>query len=113
MDYKKMELTVYKETLSRLKKTRIYQLIFTSLCFINAIIYTYLATTKDDTSIMNIILPSIWWFCFCVNLYTSKKSNKFINDTQEKHDKVLKDVDYPKYISQQRRKKLKKLKKIF
>lgn len=75
------------------------------------ILYTFLSFV--NFSLMNILFVILWVIISYTNISTFKSLKKSLFSLENEYYTYLKKVDYPKYIKQQRNKKLKKIKRLF
>ena len=109
-DLLQMYDTAIKSSIKKNKWNKIYLL----LCLINTALYSfnvYSNILKDKSIIFPIITLSLWITAAALTYFLNiKRTTKLINENKEFYNNTLKIVDYPKYIKEQRAKKLKKLK---
>lgn len=107
----KIELEFVSNILNSKKKSNKLYLFIVILFLLNAIMYSVLAIINNNELIFNLIIAVIWFVGFGVNLHMHIKNKKFIKNLKVEQNRLLKKVDYKKYIKNQRKNKLKKIKK--
>lgn len=106
-------LDCYENSCKLYSKRIKYNKILISLCILLICYYTVrtIMSIYNWNVIFDIILLVIWLINILLNKKQLKNNKIKLKDNQDLYENALKIVDYPKYIKDQRVKKLKQLKK--